>query len=45
METVLVNGKIVMENHQFPGLDVDAIYAKAREVAARVWKTVDKIAP
>jgi len=45
VETVLVNGKIVMENHQFPGLDVDAIYAKAREVAARVWKTVDKIAP
>jgi hypothetical protein len=34
-----------MENHRFPNLDVPEIYAKAREVAARVWKVVDKIAP
>ena len=33
-----------MENHAFP-FDVDEIYAKAAEVAARVWKAVDKIAP
>jgi len=45
VESVLVNGRLVMENHRFPSLDVPAIYAKAREVAARVWKTVDKIAP
>jgi hypothetical protein len=45
VETVLVNGKIVMEERKFPGLDVEEIYAGAREVAQRVWKTVDKIAP
>jgi len=45
VESVMVNGKLVMENHRFPNLDVPEIYAKAREVAARVWKVVDKIAP
>lgn len=45
VESVIVNGKLVMENRQFPGLDVPAIYAKAAEVAQRVWKKVDTIAP
>lgn len=45
VESVVVDGKLVMENRQFPGLDVPAIYAKAAEVAARVWKKVDTIAP
>ncbi len=45
VDTVLVDGKVVMENRTFPGLDVDAIYQKAAEVAARVWKRVDKILP
>jgi putative selenium metabolism protein SsnA len=45
VESVMVNGKLVMENHSFPGLDVEAIYAQATKVAERVWKKVDKIAP
>ncbi|MCR5731732.1 MAG: putative aminohydrolase SsnA [Sphaerochaetaceae bacterium] len=43
VDTVLVDGKVVMEDRVFAGLDVDAIYAKASEVAQRVWNTVDKI--
>ena len=45
VESVIVDGKLVMENHAFPGLDTADIYAKAAEVAQRVWKKVDKIAP
>ncbi|AEV30897.1 putative selenium metabolism protein SsnA [Sphaerochaeta pleomorpha str. Grapes] len=45
VESVIVNGKLVMENHSFPGLDVAEIYAQAAKVAERVWKKVDKIAP
>lgn len=43
VDTVLVDGKVIMEDRVFAGLDVDAIYAKASEVAQRVWNTVDKI--
>jgi len=45
VESVIVDGKLVMEDHQFPGIDVPAIYAKAAEVAQRVWAKVDTIAP
>jgi putative selenium metabolism protein SsnA len=45
VESVIVDGKLVMEDHKFPGLDVEDIYAKAAKVAERVWKKVDKIAP
>jgi hypothetical protein len=45
VESVIVDGKVVMENRQFPGIDVPAIYAKAAEVAKRVWEKVDTIAP
>ena len=45
VESVMVNGKLVMENHSFPGLDVEDIYARAAKVAERVWEKVDKIAP
>ncbi|MDD3902111.1 MAG: putative aminohydrolase SsnA [Sphaerochaeta sp.] len=45
VESVMVDGKFVMENRKFPGLDVDAIYAQAAKVAQRVWEKVDKIAP
>ena len=45
VESVMVDGKLVMENHQFPGLDVERIYAEAAKVAKRVWDKVDKIAP
>lgn len=45
VESVMVNGKLVMENRQFPHLDVPRIYAEAAKVAKRVWEKVDKIAP
>lgn len=45
VESVIVNGKLVMENHQFPGIDVEGIYREAAKVAERVWKKVDTIAP
>ncbi len=45
VESVMVEGKLVMENHQFPGLDVERIYREAAKVAKRVWEKVDKIAP
>ena len=40
----MVNGRLVMENRVFP-FDVEEIYAKAAEVAKRVWSRVDEIAP
>ncbi len=45
VRTVIVNGKVVMEDRTFPGLDVDDIYARAAKVAERIWEQVDKIAP
>jgi hypothetical protein len=45
VESVIINGKLVMENHQFPGLDVQKIYDEAAKVAKRVWDTVNTIAP
>jgi putative selenium metabolism protein SsnA len=44
VESVMVDGKMVMENRQFP-FDVKEIYAKAAEEAKRVWAKVDTIAP
>jgi len=43
VESVIINGKLVMENRKFEGIDVKEIYAKAAEVAKNVWKKVDKI--
>ena len=43
VNTVIVDGKIVMENRVFPHLDVEKIYFEAAKVAERVWRTVDKI--
>lgn len=42
VETVLINGNIVMENREFP-FDVKEIYAKAAIAAKRVWENMDKI--
>lgn len=44
VDSVMVEGNMVMEHRSF-GFDVQEIYAKAAEVAARVWKKVDTIAP
>ena len=43
VDTVLVDGKVIMEDRVFPGIDVDAVYKKASEIAQRVWNIVDKI--
>ncbi len=43
VHSVIVNGKLIMDNRTFPSLDVEGIYREASKVAKRVWKTVDKI--
>ena len=45
VESVMVDGVLVMENRKFLYLDVDRIYAEAAKVAKRIWEKVDKIAP
>lgn len=45
VESVMVNGELLLENHRFTKVDAREIYAKAAETAARVWKKVDKIQP
>jgi putative selenium metabolism protein SsnA len=44
VETVMVNGSVVMENRQFP-LDVATIYSDARAQAGRLWARMESIAP
>lgn len=44
VDSVMVDGRLVMEHRCFP-FDVAQIYAKAAEVAKRVWKRVDEIMP
>lgn len=40
VESVMINGKLVMENHQFD-FDEKEIYAKAAECAKRLWARTD----
>jgi len=42
VETVIINGNIVMENREFP-FDIKEIYAKAAVAAKRVWENMDKL--
>ncbi len=42
VETVIINGNVVMENREFP-FDVKEIYARAAVAAKRVWENMDKI--
>ncbi|NLO60667.1 MAG: putative aminohydrolase SsnA [Spirochaetales bacterium] len=44
VDSVMVDGNFVMKNREF-AFDIQEIYAKASEVAAKVWKKVDSIAP
>ncbi|MBO7349801.1 MAG: putative aminohydrolase SsnA [Spirochaetales bacterium] len=44
VESVIINGKLVMENHKFD-FDEKEIYAKAAEVAKRLWERTDKLPP
>ena len=43
VDSVIVNGDIVYENHRFTKLDAERIYSEARRVAKRVWERADKI--
>ncbi|MCK9190433.1 MAG: putative aminohydrolase SsnA [Sphaerochaetaceae bacterium] len=43
VHSVMINGKMVMENREFPGIDVNKIYSEAAKVAERVWKKVDTL--
>jgi putative selenium metabolism protein SsnA len=40
VRTVLVDGKVVMENRRF-SWDVSEVYARAREAARRLWSAMD----
>jgi cytosine/adenosine deaminase-related metal-dependent hydrolase len=42
VETVIVNGKIVMEKRRFPW-DTDPIYKEARESALALWGAMDRL--
>ncbi len=42
VESVMINGKLVMENRQFD-FDEKDIYAKAAEVAKKVWERTDAL--
>ncbi len=42
VETVIINGSIVMKNREFP-FDIKEIYAQAATAAQRVWNNMDKI--
>lgn len=41
VETVIINGRCVYGNRQFP-FDVESIYCKARKEASRLWKKIDR---
>ena len=45
VESVLIDGVPVYENRRFTLVDAQEIYARAAEVAARLWKKVDGIKP
>lgn len=42
VNSVMVEGEFSYEDRQFP-FDVSPIYAEAQKVAARIWKTMDKL--
>ena len=43
VNTTMVDGKILYRDHKFTRPDAEAIYRRASEVAAELWKEVDKI--
>lgn len=45
VNSTIVNGKLLFENHQFVRKDANEIYKRASEVAKELWKVVDKIKP
>ena len=43
VDTVIVNGKLLLKDKKFTNIDADEIYAKSRECAKKLWKKADKI--
>ncbi|GAB6181317.1 putative aminohydrolase SsnA [Desulfotomaculum defluvii] len=37
VETTIINGRVVMHNRRLQGIDEEQIYAKARELAHKMW--------
>lgn len=42
VESVMVGGKWVMKNRKIPGIDEDAIFAKSRQLARKLWMKMEK---
>ncbi|MBO8435984.1 MAG: putative aminohydrolase SsnA [Spirochaetes bacterium] len=43
VESTIINGRLVYENHHFTALDEERIFREARRVAERVWAEADSI--
>ena len=43
VESTIINGRLVYENHHFTALDEERIFAEARRAAERVWAKADSI--
>lgn len=43
VESVMVNGNLLYENHKFNGIDEQEIYEKAAKVARKLWKRTDRL--
>ena len=43
VDTVIINGKLVLRDKKFTCIDADEIYAKSRECAKKLWKKADRI--
>ncbi len=43
VNSTIVNGKLLFADHHFVRSDAEAIYKRASEIAAELWKVVDKI--
>jgi cytosine/adenosine deaminase-related metal-dependent hydrolase len=42
VETVIVNGRVVLENRRFPW-DIEPVYAQARDAARKLWANMDAL--
>lgn len=43
VRTTIINGKILMKDHEIIGVDTKRIYAKSRELASQLWEAINKI--
>lgn len=41
VESVMVDGRWIVQNRTLPGIDLEAVYTSARRVAAKLWKRLD----